>query len=391
MKQAPPPAGTPRRIAGSQALVTAQVALALLLLIAAGLLLRTVAHLRAAEDPRRMAQTLHFSASPSLSGYRDRDLREWFQRVVTGVTGAPGVTAASGQGAGNLCVAAGGGEEFVETNAVAPGQFRAADVPLLEGRDFTWDDAEGRPLVTIVNDAFVREYFRGDRPLGSVVRMCGAVSPRRVVGVVADAPEDPRAVVEPALYVPFMQPPPPLTGNIIEFTVRATAEAHAVLPHVRRVIAQVDPDVPIFDVETGARRPDRSILRERMVTAFVTLYGAIALFLASLGLYGVLAYTVSRRTAEVGVRMALGADRRNVVTLIVRESLRPVAAGMGIGLVAAVGLTPWLEVVLFGVKPTDPPTFLAAATIFAVAATAASLLPALRAARSTPMQALRVE
>lgn len=391
MKQAPPPAGTPRRVAGSQALVTAQVALALLLLIAAGLLLRTVSHLRAAEDPLRVAQTLHFSASPSLSGYRDRDLREWFQRVVAGVTEAPGVMVASGQGAGNLCVAAGAAEEFVSTDAVAPGRFLAADVPLVEGRDFTWDDADGHPLVTIVNEAFAREYFGTGQALGHVVRMCGAVPPRTVVGVVGDALADPREEVEPALYVPFMQPPPPLTGNIIGFTVRATVDAAAVLPHVRRVIARVDPEVPIFDVETGARRLDRSILRERMVTGFVTLYSAIALFLASLGLYGVLAYTVSRRTAEVGVRIALGADRRNVVTMIVRESFRPVAAGMAVGLVAALMLTPWLDAVLFGVTPTDPPTFVAAATIFAAAATMASLLPALRAARINPMQALRVD
>jgi ABC-type antimicrobial peptide transport system permease subunit len=128
-----------------------------------------------------------------------------------------------------------------------------------------------------------------------------------------------------------------------------------------------------------------------MVTGFLSLYGGIALFLASLGLYGVLAYTVSRRTAEVGVRMALGAERRNVVSMILRESLRPVAAGMAIGLAAALLLTRWLDAVLFQVAPTDPPTFAAAALVFVAATTTAALLPALRAARINPMQALRVE
>ena len=160
---------------------------------------------------------------------------------------------------------------------------------------------------------------------------------------------------------------------------------------MRSVVEHVDANVPIFDVETGEGRLDRSILRERMVTGFVTLYGGIALFLASLGIYGVLAYTVSRRTGEVGVRMALGADRAKVVSMILRESLRPVAAGMTIGIAGALLLTPWLGAVLFRVTPRDPSTFAAAVVVFVATATLAAVLPALRAARINPMQALRIE
>jgi predicted permease len=390
MKQAPPPAGTPRRVAGSHALIAAQVGLALVLLIGAGLLLRTIANLRAAETSSLSVRTLYFSASPGSSGYRDADLRDWFQQIVNGLSTTPGVLAAGGMGAGNVCVAHGAREEFVETNAVAPGHFYAAGIPMLEGRDFTWDDSDGQPLVAMANEAFVREYL-GRHALGSAVRLCGSLLPRTIVGVVADDSLDPRVEADPALYVPFMQPPPPLTGNIIEFTVRVSRDAHALLPAVRRVVARVDQDVPMFDIETDEGRLDRSIVRERLVTAFVTLYGGIALFLASLGLYGVLAYTVSRRTAEVGVRMALGAARRDVVSMILRESLRPVALGMALGFGAALVLTPWLETVLFEVTPTDPPTFAVAGMVFVAAAIMAALLPALRAARINPMQALRID
>ena len=389
VKQAPPPAGTPTRVAGSHALVTAQVALTLVLLIGAGLLLRTVTNLRGTDDPGLATRTLHFSASPSLSGYRDAELRHWFKRIVTALTDTTGVVAAGGLGAGNICVADGKRETFVQTNAVAPGQFQAARQRLTRGRDFTWDDADARPLVAIVNQAFAREYLADRRPIGAAVTTCGTGLQRRIVGVVADETEDPRGEVAPAIYVPFMQPPPPLTGNIIEFAVQAQGDAEAMLPAVRRVVSGVDAAVPIFDVETGKTRRDRSITRERLVTGFVTLYGGVALFLASLGLYGVLAYTVSRRTAEVGVRIALGAERRTVIGMILRESLRPVATGMAIGLVAAFLLTPWLETVLFGVAPTDPPTFVAAALVFVATATLATFLPALRAARINPMQALR--
>lgn len=390
IKQAPPPAGTPRRVVGGNVLIAAQVALALLMLIGAGLLLRTVVNLRAA-DEAIAAHTLHFGVSPALSGYREDGLRHWFKDVVLALDSLPTVVASTGVGAGNLCVARGRREEFVPTDAVAPGMFDATGMHVVAGRAFTWDDDETRPLVAIANAAFVREYFGDQQALGKPVTLCGILQPRTIVGVVADSAVDLRGNVRPTLYIPFMQPPPPLTGNVIGFTVRTTHAPDAILPAVRDAVAAVDVEVPIFDVETGPARRDRTMTPDRLLTGFVTLYSTVALFLACLGLYGVLAYTVSRRTAEVGVRVALGARRMDVITMILRDSLAPVGTGMVLGVVAALILTRWLDAVLFGVSPRDPLTIASAVVIFIVTAGTAALLPALRAARIGPMRALRFE
>ena len=390
IKQAPPPAGTPRRVAGGNVLIAAQVALALLMLIGAGLLLRTLVNLRAA-DETLAAHTLHFGASPGLSGYREDKLRAWFKDVVISLESVPSVVATTGVGAGNLCVDRGSREEFVPTDAVAPGMFLATGVNVVAGRAFTWNDDETHPLVAIANAAFVREYFGDKNAVGRSVALCGILKPRTIVGVVNDSAADLRGGIRPTLYIPFMQPPPPLTGNVIAFTVRTTQSPESILPAVRDAVASVDLEVPIFDVETGPARRDRAMTPDRLLTAFVTLYSTVALVLACLGLYGVLAYTVSRRTAEVGVRVALGARRLDVITMVLRDSIAPVGTGMIIGVVAALILTRWLKTVLFEVSPNDPLTIIGAVLLFLVTAGTAALVPALRAARIGPMRALRFE
>jgi predicted permease len=371
-------------------LVSAQVALALMLLIAGGLLGRTVLNLRTVPGEHLANRQLHFSLSPGQSGYRAAQLRELVESLATRIAEVPGVVAVSATAATALCVPEGAREQTVPASVIVPGMFAATGTPLLAGRDFTWADREGRPLVAIVNDTFARTYLAGRDVISAPIAFCRNVPPRTIVGVAADRRSAGEREVRPAIYLPFVQPPPAPGGNIVAFTLRTSADPLLMVPDVRRAAADVAPTVPLFDLETGERRRDRTLARERMMTAFVGLYGAAALLMACLGLYGVMTYVVSRRTAEVGLRMALGAQRRVVVAMMLRESVAPVLAGIALGLAGAVALTRWIDALLFGVSGTDPLTIAAAAGLLALTALTAAWLPSRRASRIDPIRALRI-
>jgi predicted permease len=375
-----------RRFGTRKLLVAAQVALALPLLVGAGLFAETVVNLR--ERLEVADNVLVFSASPGHSGYMADRLERFVEAVVTRLDQIPGAAFASGSATTSVCVPHEGREEMVGATAISPRHFETYGVPLLEGRDVRWSDGSDAPAVALVNEAFIREYLPHAR-LGDRLEFCRGHLARTLIGIVADRRGNPRQDYQPALFMPLLQPGPPVTGNQVTFAVLTAGAPRELDDAVLQALASVDPNVPVFDLEAGPERRARAFPGERTLSGLLTVFGAVALLLACLGTYGVVAATVRRRTLEVGIRMALGADRREVVALLVRESLIPVAAGVLVGVTAALASARLVESMLFGVKATDAGVLVAAVLVIAVVATAASLLPARRASRVNPVQALR--
>jgi predicted permease len=281
-------------------------------------------------------------------------------------------------------------------NFVTPGWFAAYGTTLRAGRDFTARDTTGSPPVAIVNDAFVRAFMPGESPVGETIphpRSRPEVL-RTVVGVVEDAVfESQQEGIQPIVYLPVAQStgigPSGLTA--ISLGVRPALGAPVQLaPGVGAALRGIDPDVS-FSFALLENHVQASVRQERLVAILSGIFGALALVIAALGLYGVTSYTVNRRVTEIGIRRALGAPRSHVLRLVLGQSLTLTGVGIGIGLAGAVAVTRSLRGLLFGLTPLDPGTFIGVAALFAIVATLAALLPAHRATRVDPLVALRNE
>jgi predicted permease len=262
--------------------------------------------------------------------------------------------------------------------------------PLIAGREFTVKDAAGAPKVAIINETMAK-YFFGDRsPIGLHIGSGRAPKPDvEIVGVVRDSKTS-TLRTEPRRYVykPYMQEDEigPMT-----FYVRARGSAAGIGASVRQIAQRVDPNLPIFEMKTMTSVVDESLFLERMVAALSVAFGALATLLAAIGLYGVMSYTVARRTREIGIRMALGAERGSVMWLVLREVALMVALGVAIGLPLAIALSRLVQSQLFALSAHDPVALAAAAALLAIVALVAGYLPARRATRVDPMLALRYE
>ena len=388
---------------GAKALVAGQVALSLVLLIGAGLFLRTVSNLRAEPlgyDPQGL---LMLRIEPKLSGYTPERRLDYFERAVRRLEITPGVTSASGSvippvgrvlGTLPACLSdesrQSGKAEGVAFNSVGPRFFETWRWPLRKGREILWSDREGQQRVALINEAFARKYF-GDRdPIGrQLPGDCGENGPvSTVIGVVADAKNGPREETRPTMYLSYRQLP---TGLWMTLIVRTSGDPASLVPAVRGALAELDPDVVLLEMVQPAQVQESWIARDRLMTGLLMVFGLIALLLSCLGLSGTLAYTVNRRTAEIGIRMAMGAQRSAVAGMVVRESLGPVMVGIALGAAAALSLARFVESMLFGVSKTDPWTLAGAALLFLAAAAIAAALPARRACGIDPMRALRHE
>ncbi|HJU89298.1 MAG TPA: ABC transporter permease [Gemmatimonadaceae bacterium] len=398
--------GGRRRLTGRGALVAAEVAMALVLLIGAGLMLRSFALRQNVDlgfDPRNV---LTLRVNPVEGDYTRRTAPEMHQRVMERLAALPGVVAVSVDKCTPLSSACNGSvvtqvdeRKFavdasgtaIGVHFIGPDHLRVLGVPLLRGRMFTLQDRQGMPRVVVINDAAARKWWPGQDPVGrniSVAIGYFADSTAEVIGVIGDVNYGSvESTAEPAVFIPNLQNSSPNTF----FLIRTDGDPTALIPAVRREVLAVDPNLPVFAIRTMEERVGDALSRARFGSILLGVFAGIALLLASVGVYGVMAYAVSQRTHEMGVRIALGAERRDVIRLVLSQGAWLAALGIAVGLVTSAGLTRVLSGLLYGVSPTDPLTFIAISAALGTAALLATYIPARRATRVDPMQALRRE
>jgi len=396
--------GTSVRITGSRSrlgamLVTAQVALSLLLVIGAGLFLRTLQNLRSLDPGFRRDGVLLVEVNGRKLGYRGPQLTAFYHELLQEMEALPGVASASfsfttpvGKGQVSQRIAVSGQSvpnEETLVNLIAPRFFETLHTPLIAGREFTPGDTATAQGVAIVNQAFVRRYFQGVQPLGQHLSIVGqANAGMQVVGVVQDAVyESLREPPPPTVYAPFSQ----RGGNSrAVFEIDTRGSLAQLVASVRARIQPKSPGSPIR-IGTLTGQIESSLVQERLMAALAGCFGVLALLLAAIGLYGLLAYSVARRSSEMGIRMALGAERRQVLWMISRDAIKLLLGGVALGLPAALAASRLVSSMLFDLTPSDPATMLAATALLMFAGLLAALLPAYRASRVDPMVALRYE
>jgi predicted permease len=382
-------------------LVALQVALSLILLVGAGLFVRSLQNLKSVDDGYHADQVMTMSVDPAQSGYKPEKTRLFYAQLSERVAALPGVQ--SSAYTRNLPMSGSysrigveipdytprAGEEMATLfNQISPQFFATFGTAFLSGRDFNATDTPESPKVVIVNERMAHRFFGSESPLGRRITLEN-YKDLEIVGVVADAKyRDLKEETPPTAYIPYSQYNPPVQRTLC---VRAAGKPTEVVAALRRQVQGLDPNLPVFNVKTFADQIEESVSRERLVASLSTFFGLFALLLAALGLYGVMAYTVARRTREIGLRMALGARASDVVWLVMRETLLLALIGVVIGLPAALAATRLTEGLLFRLSPTDPWTIAGATVVMIVAATLAGYLPARRAARVDPMVALRNE
>jgi predicted permease len=378
-------------------LVAGQVALSLVSLIAAGLFLRSLGEARKVDPgfPADHLATVAFDTN--LQGW-DKPRGEQFHRDVRErIAALPGVAAAtlaqSGpfDGAFLRTIYLDGGDAskdggMVPVNAVAPGYFPAAGVPLLRGRDFADSDREGAPPVFIVNETMAKKYWPGEDPVGKRFHVYGG-QPGEVVGVAQDVAynrpgEDPQPYVYESLGQRF--------SSNATLIVRAQDQPKSVLQAVQRELRSMAPGL-LMVAGTVPERLDVALWGQKAGASLLAAFGLLALALASIGLYGVMSYSVMQRSREIGVRMAIGARQHDVLRLILRQGLTLVAVGLGAGLLLAFGVTRFAAGLLFGVTATDPVAYGTTSAVLLLVAFAATLVPALKATSVSPSVALRAQ
>lgn len=392
--------GSKSRLASS--LVVIQVAFSLVLLIGAGLFVGTLGNLANLEPGFGHEGVLLVGVDARRVGYNDTRLATVYQELLARIQLVPGVASASLSGDTPLSgriwsdgvIVEGqpsSGGDTAHFNRVAPGYFQTMRTALLIGRDFTAADDTDSPAVAIVSETFVRRYLSGIDPLGRRVSVPGAPDRQNmeIVGVVRDTlSQSLREPPPPAVYMPYFQHPQLMTGATFE--IRAVGSLAQVASSVRQELATRLP-LTFAQVRPLTEQVEASLAKERILATLTSGFGLLALVLASVGLYGLLAYSVGRRTREIGVRMALGAGRNEVVRLVLSDVLRLLAVGGGLGLVVAWATSRLVSSMLFGLTATDLKTALAAIAFLVIAGLLAGILPACRASQINPSAALKFE
>jgi predicted permease len=388
-----------------KALVVAQVSLSLLLLIAAGLFIQSLKNLQGIHPGFETRNLLSFAVNPTLNGYKRERSFQFYRQLTDRLSRTPGISSLTlavmplldgNEWDSSVTVegyAAKEGE-WVDPHMqfVSPGYFRTLAVPILLGRDFNDRDDQGTPPVGLVNERFAKRYFAGRSPVGLHVGMGGNPGTKtdiEIVGVVKDTRyESLRDEVPYELYRPYRQ-----MDFVQGMTVYARAQGDPtdLFASMRRTVNELDSNVPIYRMRTLEQQLDKSLMSERLLASLSSVFGLLATVLAAIGLYGVMAYMVVRRTREIGIRMALGANRGSVVWLVMREVLVLSVIGVAIGSAGAYAATRLVQKELFGIMPTDALTMVLSAIGIAAVAIVSGYLPARRATAIDPMLALRWE
>jgi len=399
-------AGSQSRTALRKTLLTVEIATTVVLLIGAGLLLRSFWRLRTTDVGCATDNVLTMSYSLPAKKYDSPDkLNAFNETLLARVRATPGVRAAA---LGSAVPGAGyGGDDIftipehppIPPGALLPdamirwadsGYFSALEIPLLSGRFFTTDDRAGQPKTIIISRQLAQQYFSGENPLGKHLHLVPyGNADYEVVGVVGDTLWRVGEPGKPTMYLPV------LNANIdggLTLAVRAASDPLALSIPIQNAIAELDPELPVSDVFTMQQIIERSLGNASLSASLVLAFAVLSLMLASVGLYGVLSYLTMQRTGEIGIRIALGAQREQVLRLMLADGLRPAFIGLALGLAASVGVMRLIDTtMLYETQPLDPVVFAAVATTLLVVAALACLAPAWRASRLDPMQALRTE
>ncbi len=401
---------TSRSVMGSRSLLgksllIVQVAISLVLLVGAGLFLRTLENLRHVDVGFNPDKLLLFRVNPGLNRYDEKKVRTLYRDMLDRLATVPGVRGVALSQPSLLSGSVNSTSIFIQgrtydpmvrqTNnsinrlVISPNFFEVMGISLAVGRGFTDRDHDTATKVVVINEAAVRKYFPNENPVGrrfgSSIETTGDLE---VIGVLRDVKYNSiRDDVPPTMYVPYAQA---RAGNAV-FEVRTAGMPASVTGSVREAVRQIDPNIPLTDVSTQIEQIERRFQQERVFAQACTLFGGLALLLASVGLFGLMSYSVSRRTNEIGIRMALGAQRQDVLRLVMRESMILVAIGVAIGLGLALATSQFVSTLLYGLPPRDVVTTLLAVGIMVVVSAIAGYLPARRASRVDPMVALHYE
>ncbi len=385
-------------------LLLAEVALSLVLLVGAALLLDSFRRLHRVDPGFHSEDIATFNLGLPPGQYPDaaRQAQFWEQcmeaiRALPGVTHAAATASlpAAADGFTRSPIAAEGqalppvNERIIPSRSVTtPGFFAALEIPIRQGRDFTWRDRDGAPPVMIVNETLARRLYPNENPIGRRAITGIQSIPREIVGVVADV-RSTNLAQPPAeeMYYPAAQ----VDGGFLTVVVRTPRPAASLRAELAAAVHSVDAGLPVADVRSYSSQIAGAIADRRLAMVLLGTFAVVALVLAGMGIYSVIAYSVAQRTNEFGIRLALGASPRQLVTMVVREGLTLAAMGLAVGLVAAAALTRLMSSLLFEVSATDPVIFVSVALFLAVVAAAACLIPALRATKLDPMMALRAE
>src|SRR6185437_5800632 len=409
---------TGARLGLSKTLVVLQVALCLLLLIGAGLFVRTLQNLENENLGFNPSNLLLLRVDPTQSGYKEARLASFYRDLQVRVAAIPGIRSASMSGmpliGGNVSIdevyiqgghpkddGTGNAGDIadlmnqhsaIQENFVGPGFLETMGIPLLLGRSINSGDNASAPKIAVVSEAAARKFFGSHNAIGRRFGIDGAKSSGdiEVVGIAADAKyshireEDP-----PVAYIPCLQNLDRLGS--MHFEVRTAANPLDLVPSIRRVLRSLNKDIPLADVKTQTQLISQTLFHERLFARLTGLFSLLSLLLACVGLYGIMSYAVTRRTREIGIRMALGAERRDILIKVLRETLFTVIIGVAIGIPAALAATHVIKSQLFGLTATDPATVAGATLILVLTAAIAGYIPARRASRVDPTIALREE
>jgi predicted permease len=386
-------------------LIVLQVAVSMLLLVGAGYMLRSLQKLEYQNIGIARDHRLVFSIDPTLNGYNNRQQLQLYQTMLSRLQSLPGVKSAttvtvrlisSWFSNGNVDIEgyrpADRNKPLVFFNAVGPQFLETTGIRLLAGRDINDHDTPTSPKVAVINQAMAEKYFGGRNPIGLHItgkRNLGRAATYEIVGICANAKyTNLRQPIAPTFYYPYTQQRHFYGMN---FYLQTAGGPTALVPAVRHVVHDLDPSLLVTDIRSQSDQIDESIVPERMLARLASFFGVLALLLVAIGLNGTLAYAVNRRAQEIGIRMALGAQRGQVVLLVLGESLLLIALGMALGIPLAAGSAKLLSSQMYGIQSFDPPTLIGATVVLLLTAGVSGYVPARRAASIDPMQALRSE